>query len=176
MTDPQLAPICSEGVMTDDASDGVLASLLEGRACGIAESCTGGLVAQSLVRIQGSGDWFRGAVVTYQKQTKYKLLAVTPGPVVNARAAEEMARGAARLLDANVTVSVTGAAGPEAQDGMSPGTVFIATYVDGAVATCEYRFDGDPEAVCHQARDASLAQLQGALQEARHNGFSARRG
>ena len=39
------------------------------------------------------------------------------------------------VLDANVTVSVTGAAGPEPQDGMSPGTVFIATYVDGTVAT-----------------------------------------
>jgi nicotinamide-nucleotide amidase len=166
--------MCSEGVMTDDTSNGALASLLEGRACAVAESCTGGLVAQSLVRMDGSGDWFRGAVVTYQKQMKYKLLAVTPGPVVNARAAEEMARGAARLLDANVTVSVTGAAGPEPQDGMSPGTVFIATYVDGAVATCEYRFDGDPEAVCHQARDASLAQLESALQEARH-GISARR-
>ena len=153
--------------MTDDAADRALASLLEGRACGVAESCTGGLVAQSLARLQGSSDWFRGAVVTYQKQTKYKLLEVTPGPVVNARAAKEMARGAARLLDANVTVSVTGAAGPEPQDGMAPGTVFIATYVDGTVATREYHFDGEPESVCRQARDASLAQLQFALQAAR---------
>ena len=128
------------------------------------ESCTGGLVAQSLVRIPGSGDWFRGAVVPYQKQMKYELLAVTPGPVVNARAAEEMARGAALLFDANVTVSVTGAAGPEPQDGMSPGTVFIATYVDGTVVTGEYHFEGEPEAVCHQACDASLAQLERALQ------------
>ena len=77
-----------------------------------------------------------------------------------------MAQGAARLLDANVAVSVTGAAGPEPQDGVSPGTVFIATYVDGTVATCEYYFDGEPESVCDQARDASLAQLKRALQAA----------
>jgi nicotinamide-nucleotide amidase len=101
--------------------------------------------------------------VTYQKPTKYKLLDVTPGPVVTRRAAEEMARGAARLLDADVTVSITGAAGPEPQDGVSPGTVFIATYVDGTVAAHEYHFDGDPEAVCKQARDASFAQLRRAL-------------
>jgi nicotinamide-nucleotide amidase len=152
--------------VTDDAGDRALASLLDGHACGVAESCTGGLVAQSLARMQGSSDWFRGAVVTYQKQMKYKLLEVTPGPVVNAQAAEEMARGAARLLDANVAVSVTGAAGPNSQDGVSPGTVFIATYVDGAVATWEYHFDGEPEAVCNQARDASFAQLKSALQSA----------
>jgi nicotinamide-nucleotide amidase len=154
--------------VTDDATDRALASLLEGRACGVAESCTGGLVAQSLVRIPGSGDWFRGAAVTYQTPMKYKLLGVSPGPVVNARAAEEMAQGAARLLDADVTVSVTGAAGPEPQDGMSPGTVFIATYVDGTVGAREYHFDGEPESICQQARDAALAQLISALERAPH--------
>jgi nicotinamide-nucleotide amidase len=106
--------------------------------------------------------------VTYQTQMKYKLLGVSPGPVVNAQTAEEMARGAARLLDADVTVSITGAAGPEPQDGISPGTVFIATYVDGTVAACEYHFDGEPEAICQQARDVALAQLTSALQEAKH--------
>ena len=149
--------------MTDEAADRALGSLLEGRACGVAESCTGGLVSQSLARIEGSSDWFRGAAVTYQKQAKYKLLGVTPGPVVNTRAAEEMARGAARLLDADTTVAVTGAAGPDPQDGMAPGTVFIAVYVDGSVTTQEHHFDGDPEAICEQACDVALEQLTRAL-------------
>jgi nicotinamide mononucleotide (NMN) deamidase PncC len=52
-------------------------------------------------------------------------------------AAEEMVRGVAMLLDAEVAVATTGVAGDHSEDGSPPGTVYIATYVDGQVATLD---------------------------------------
>ena len=147
-----------------DRREDVLAALLDGHACAVAESCTGGLISETLGRIEGSSEWFRGGLVAYQHQTKYDLLGVTPGPVVTATAAEEMAAGAAKLFGATATVSVTGAAGPEPLDGAKPGTVFIATCVGGAVSSQEYHFEGDPTDVCEQAKDAALTQLIDALE------------
>lgn len=137
--------------------------LLDGRTVATAESCTGGLVAQALARAEGSGDWFRGGVVTYQRDTKFDLLDVTPGPVVTPRAACEMAEGVARRFGADVAVSVTGAAGPEPHDGARPGTVVIGVWVDGAVRAHERHFPGDPPEVCARATDEALHLLAAAL-------------
>jgi nicotinamide-nucleotide amidase len=150
--------------MTDDDRATELGSLLAGRSCAVAESCTGGLVSEALARIKGSSEWFRGGLVAYQRRIKYALLGVTPGPVVNARTASEMARGIARLLDATATLAITGAAGPEPQDGAPPGTVFVATFVDGTVHVREHHFDGDPRSVCEQAKTFALAHLATALE------------
>ena len=134
---------------------------LDGRTVAVAESCTGGLVARALAAAPGSGEWFRGALVAYQRDVKFELLGVTPGPVVSTRAASEMAIGVAALLHADVTVAA-GAAGPEPHDGAEPGTVIIAVVADERATVREYRFDGEPAAVrraaCAQAiRDLELA-------------------
>jgi nicotinamide-nucleotide amidase len=143
--------------------DEPLSSLLGSRTVATAESCTGGLLAQALVALPGSGDWYRGGIVTYQRDVKIELLGVTLGPVVSERAATEMASGAAALFRSDVAVSITGAAGPEPHDGARPGTVIVATLVDGTIAAREYRFEGTPERVCMQARDAALEDLCRAL-------------
>ena len=135
---------------------------LDGRTVAVAESCTGGLVARALAVAPGSGEWFRGALVAYQRDVKFELLGVTPGPVVSTRAASEMAAGVAALLHADITVAVTGAAGPDPHDGADPGTVVIAVVADGRATVHEYRFDGEPATVrrsaCAQAiRDLELA-------------------
>jgi nicotinamide-nucleotide amidase len=136
---------------------------LGSRTVAVAESCTGGLLAQALTGMPGSGDWFRGGVVAYQRDVKFDLLGVTPGPVVTERAAREMARGVADLLGADAAVSITGAAGPEPHDGVPPGTVVVGVVVDGRVAAREYHFEGSPDEVCRQARDAALDDLERAL-------------
>jgi nicotinamide-nucleotide amidase len=141
-----------------------LAAHLRHRCVAVAESCTGGLVAESIARMKGSGDWFRGGVVAYQPETKFRVLGVTRGPVVTESAAEEMARGVAALLEAEAAVGVTGAAGPEPHDGAPPGTVIIAVLVDDRVATRAHHFDGTPEQVCAQARDAALRTLSRMLE------------
>jgi nicotinamide-nucleotide amidase len=145
----------------DAAAD--LGRLLGGRTVATAESCTGGLVAQALAREPGSGDWFRGGVVTYQRDTKFELLGVTPGPVVSELAAHQMAEGVAARFGADVAVSVTGAAGPEPHDGAAPGTVVFGVLVDGAVTATEEHFAGDSVAVCAQATDRALQLLRDAL-------------
>jgi nicotinamide-nucleotide amidase len=141
-----------------------LRQLLERRRVAVAESCTGGLLAQALVSMPGSGEWFRGGLVAYDSDVKFDLLDVTPGPVVTARAATEMAEGVARLLDADVTLAITGAAGPDPQDGAQPGTVFVACFVGGRTRVGEHHFDGPPAQVCEQARDQALRDLARALE------------
>ena len=145
---------------TDEVS---LEDLLVGRQVATAESCTGGLVAQALSARQGSGDWYRGGVVVYQRDAKFGVLEVTPGPVVSERAAREMAEGVRALFDADVAVSVTGAAGPAPHDGAEPGTVIIGVLVDGNIRVQHHRFSGEPASVCAQARDEALQHLHEAL-------------
>jgi nicotinamide-nucleotide amidase len=121
-----------------------------GLTIAVAESLTGGLLVQALARVSGSGQWLQGAVVAYASSVKHDLLAVSATKVVSQLAAEEMARGARERLGADIAVSVTGAAGPDPQDGEPPGTVWIGID-DGRTADAAF-FDvgGSPEDVCHE--------------------------
>ena len=129
----------------------------------VAESCTGGLVSQALAAVEGSGDWFLGGIVAYDRDVKASLLGVDPGDVVNERAASAMAAGVAKLMGATATIGLTGAAGPDPLDGAEPGTVVVATYVDGAVDVHTHHLKGDPTDVCTQARDLAVVALNTAL-------------
>ena len=113
-------------VVVDDVEVAAqIAGVLDGRQLACAESCTAGLLMQRLASTDGASRWFRGGVVAYQPATKFGPLEVTPGPVVSKRAAREMAAGVAKLLDAQVAVATTGAAGPEPLEGAPPGTVVV---------------------------------------------------
>jgi len=91
------------------------------------------------------------------------LLGVTARSVSTAEAAAQIASGVARLLDADVTVSTTGVAGDEAEEGTPPGTVYIATSVDGKVTSAVHRFEGSPKQVCDRARRQALLDLIAAM-------------
>ena len=91
----------------------------------VAESLTGGLVAARLTSVAGASGWFAGGLVTYAEEAKRSLLSVRPGPVVSEEAARDMAVGVAKLLGADVGLSLTGVAGPATQDGQPVGTVFV---------------------------------------------------
>lgn len=68
------------------------------------------------------------------------MLGVTPGPVVTERAAIEMARGVRARLGASVGLSLTGVAGPDEQDGVAVGTLFVGLVTaDGAEYVTTYR-------------------------------------
>jgi nicotinamide-nucleotide amidase len=92
----------------------------------VAESLTGGMIAQALAASEASSTWFRGSLVAYSSEVKHDLLEVPPGPVVSPAAASAMVRSVRRLLGADLAVAVTGAGGPEPEDGSEPGTVFLA--------------------------------------------------
>jgi nicotinamide-nucleotide amidase len=125
----------------------------------VAESLTGGLLSNRFAAAPGASEWFRGGIVAYQKPVKFALLEVPEGPVVTEEAAVAMAQGVRALLNADVALAVTGAGGPDPQDGQPPGTVWIAVSTDGRCTTREHHFSGEPPEVCDQAATASVALL-----------------
>ena len=94
------------------------ASRARGLKLGTAESCTGGMIAGALTAIAGSSDVVVGGLVTYSNDAKIALLGVNPIVLeevgaVSAEVACAMAEGAlARLPDVDLTIAVTGIAGP----------------------------------------------------------------
>jgi nicotinamide-nucleotide amidase len=143
-----------------------IADILDERddALAVAESLTGGLLADRFASSEGASEWFRGGVVAYQKQVKFDVLDVPEGPVVTEEAAVAMARGVRALMDATITVGVTGAGGPDPQDGQPPGTVWIAVVGEDGPRTREHHFDGDPPEVIEQAHAAAVDLLLAVLQ------------
>lgn len=131
-----------------------------------AESVTAGLVADGAAQAPRASEWFLGGLVAYATGVKVELLDVDPGPVVNARTAEQMARGAADLLGADVVVSTTGVGGPDPQEDQPPGTVWVGVLVDGRVTTHLLHLDGSPQDVCTGATSEALRLLLEALREA----------
>jgi nicotinamide-nucleotide amidase len=117
------------------------------------------MVASALAAASSASTWFRGSLVAYASEVKYEVLGVPHGPVVSAEAASAMARGIRRLLRSDVALGVTGAGGPDPQDGRDPGTVFLA--VDSAEdhRVLRLQLGGDPTAVCAGAADVALEVL-----------------
>lgn len=134
-----------------------------GRTLAVAESLTGGLLASAFARASSSSKWFRGGIVAYSSAVKYDLLGVPDGPVVSEAAALAMARGAGRLLKADVAVAVTGVGGPDPQDGEQPGTVWAATWPDQLGGAVLLRLSGSPESICEQVCAKAVRILRGRL-------------
>ncbi len=146
------------------AAERIAGSAQEARArVAVAESLTSGAIASALGAAPHAAEWFAGGIVAYSSDVKHHLLRVSPGPVVCASAAEEMARGAREMFEATIAVAVTGAGGPAAQDDQPAGTVFIAVASGSGVATSEFRFDGGPGQVVELTVRHALRLLEGAL-------------
>ena len=97
--------------------DEQVAVLLRGRRVGLAESCSGGLLAARLTRLPGASAYVAGSVVAYSNQAKSDLLGVDPALIarhgaVSLEVAEAMAEGALERFHADTAVSITGIAGP----------------------------------------------------------------
>lgn len=130
----------------DDATmESVVLDLLRARdrTLAVAESMTGGMITARLTDVPGASEVLRGGVVSYATEVKQHVLDVPTGPVVSAEAAEAMATGVARLLEADVALSITGVAGPAEQDDQPPGTVYVGWLVDGIVHSRRLSLFGD---------------------------------
>jgi nicotinamide-nucleotide amidase len=117
--------------MTSAAAEAVLMLTYRGETVAVAESLTGGLVAAELTEVPGASKAFLGSVTAYATELKHRLLGVddrllAEHGAVDARVAEQMARGVRRALGADWGVATTGVAGPEPQDGQPVGTVYVA--------------------------------------------------
>jgi len=132
------------GVDEETMEDAVAVQLVgRGLTLAVAESVTGGLVASRLVSVAGASNWFKGGVVAYDSEVKFKVLGVRRGPVISEECASEMAQRVADLLGADVGLAVTGVAGPDEREGQPVGTVILGMYVDGAPEAARVRLTGD---------------------------------
>jgi len=97
--------------------DSQVAKLLKGRHLGLAESCSGGLLAARITNLPGASEYMRGGIVAYTYEAKEELLGVDAGLLeakgaVSPEVAEAMAIGAIDRFDADIAVAITGIAGP----------------------------------------------------------------
>jgi nicotinamide-nucleotide amidase len=118
-----------------------------------AESCTGGLIAAACTDLAGSSQWFDRGFVTYSNAAKTDMLGVRAALIAQFGAVSEpvaaaMALGAVQRSAAQVSVAVTGVAGPTGGSAEKPvGTVWIAWCVNGQITTELCHVDGDRSTV-----------------------------
>ncbi|MBQ0757364.1 MAG: CinA family protein [Amphritea sp.] len=131
-----------------------------------AESCTGGWVAQEMTALAGSSDWFECGFVTYSNEAKQQMLGVSESLFVSDGAVSEsvvvaMAEGAVQNSRAQLSVAISGVAGPGGGTELKPvGTVWLAWYYEGNEAeACCFQFAGDRQSVRQQAVTAALKGL-----------------
>jgi competence/damage-inducible protein CinA-like protein len=124
--------------------DTQVARLLRGHRLGLAESCSGGLLAARITDLPGASAYMTGSVVAYSNEAKAQLLGVDPGLIeergaVSPEVAEAMAVGALDRFEADVAVAITGIAGPDGGSEEKPvGYVcFNARLADGTAIARE---------------------------------------
>lgn len=136
---------------SDESLQEVVGRLLrqQGKQFGTAESCTGGYVAHLITLVPGSSDYFPGAVVSYSYEMKMKLLGVKATTLetygaVSEEAVCEMAEGAISLLGVNVSLAISGIAGPGGGLPDKPvGTVWMAVSDGRRTVAAKHLFGRD---------------------------------
>lgn len=135
-----------------------------------AESCTGGWVAEAITMVPGSSAWFERGFVTYTYISKREMLGVGGDTLerhgaVSEEVVREMAQGAIDRSHAQVSIAVSGVAGPSGGSPDKPvGTVCFAWAVRrGEVKTETRRFDGDRESVRKQSVVHALERVLGLI-------------
>lgn len=137
-----------------------------GRTLAAAESCTGGLLSHRITNVPGSSDYYLGSVTAYANTVKEQLLGVPRDVLetcgaVSRETALAMARGARRLLGADLALSVTGIAGPGGGTPSKPvGLTYIALAAPDGEWVEEHRWTGDRLANKAASASAALALLR----------------
>ena len=134
-----------------------------------AESCTGGMIAAACTDLSGASDWFDRGFVTYSNAAKTDMLGVPAAMIeqdgaVSEAVARAMADGALTHSQANVSLAVTGVAGPTGGSDAKPvGTVWFAWCVGGETHSEMQHFAGDRAAIRAAAVRYALQRLLGFL-------------
>jgi nicotinamide-nucleotide amidase len=147
---------------SSETVDEQIVRLLDGRKIALAESCTGGLLAQRLTAPAGASGHFNGSAVTYSNEAKARVLSVPESELdefgaVSAEVAKSMAEGALEVFEADFAVAITGIAGPDGGTEDKPvGTVeFHAVSRDGRRRELKFVLPGRRQDV--QERSATVA-------------------
>ncbi len=146
------------------------AARAQGIMIATAESCTGGMVAAALTDVAGSSEVFERGFVTYTNQAKQDMLGVSVETLdtygaVSEEVARAMADGALRNAPVQLSVAITGIAGPGGSDFKPEGRVCFALAATGRATVCETVEFGalGRDKVRAAARDHALFLLQTAL-------------
>ena len=143
-----------------------------GTTVALAESCTGGLVAEMLTNVPGISSVFLEGAVTYSNEAKVRTLGVDPATLaehgaVSEPVAQAMAAGIARRAGTDIGVGITGIAGPGGGSDEKPvGLVYIGYAVRGEVRVDRHVFRGDRAAIRRRAALEALFQVLRALRGA----------
>ena len=165
-----------EASITAHARTLVSALVDAGRTVATAESCTGGWIAKALTDVSGSSAAFGYGIVSYSNEAKQSLLGVDPETLeahgaVSEAVVTQMVVGALRVSGADLSVAVSGIAGPDGGTRNKPvGTVWLAWAVStdsGERIDTEHRlFSGDRESVRAQTVICALEGLRERLSSA----------
>lgn len=137
-----------------------------GKTLAIAESCTGGKIAQSFTANAGASKYFKGSIVTYATESKVNILKVSEKEiskrsVVSQEVAEAMATNVRALFNADYGLSTTGNAGPTKGDSDAEvGTVWIAIATKDRVYSEVFNFSNHREKVIMKATNKAFEMLQ----------------
>ena len=139
---------------------------LAGATLAVAESCTGGLVAERLTRISGSSRSFLGGAVVYSNELKTLFTGVAPGLIatngaVSREVAAALATGIRAKSGATFGLGVTGVAGPAGGSEEKPvGLVYLAVTDGVATEVVEKRFNGDRDRIRQYAAQQALDMMR----------------
>jgi nicotinamide-nucleotide amidase len=147
----------------DDTLASAVGVMLEDRGLKLAvmESCTGGLLANTMADAPGSSEYFVGGIVSYATQVKIDSgvdgeLILEHG-VVSEQVARAMARAVSERLGSDIGVGITGVAGPAEQEGKPVGTVHIGLWDGQGESGLSYQFNQGRDAV--KARAVTMALM-----------------
>ena len=144
--------------------------LARGLKLALAESCTGGLVGNRITDVAGSSAYFLGGLISYAYEAKVDLLGVqwetlNSKGAVSREVVLEMARGARKVLHADIAVSVSGIAGPGgAMPGKPVGTTWIGLATNDGEWARLFQFSGNRIENKSQSAEAALQMLLDHLQ------------
>ncbi|GAA4270939.1 competence/damage-inducible protein A [Aquimarina gracilis] len=161
------------GYEEDETIEKRIGNLLvrNGETLSVAESCTGGKLAQSFTANAGASKYFKGGVVTYATQSKIDILNIEADiidtySVTSFEVAEAMALAVKEKFKSDYGVSTTGNAGPDKGDGnVEAGTVFIAIATPKRVFSKKYEFGKGRERVIGKSMNKALELLLEDLKE-----------
>lgn len=157
-------PVCAEIKETlyeyiygedDESLEFVVSKMLCDRKLSIStiESCTGGMVAASLISYPGISDVFKEGAITYSNESKIKRAGVKEETLdkygaVSEEVAREMAEGIAKSTNTDIAISTTGIAGPAGGTDEKPiGLVYVGIFIKGDILIKKFNFSGSRERI-----------------------------
>jgi len=128
----------------------------------VAESCTGGLIADLITNVSGSSAYFERGIIAYSDRSKVELLGVSPQLIerhgaVSKEVAEALANGIRRVANTHIGISTTGIAGPTgATEGKPVGLVWVSYSDPNETLALKFNFGDDRRRVKERTAAAAL--------------------